>query len=63
LKVKYYAFGTKLASIAKPGVIASIPFIFIKKMMIWATKQYFKNFKMKLFPTLGNLLGAKKIKS
>jgi hypothetical protein len=63
LNSKYYAFETWLAFVIKPRVVASISFIFIKKMIVWVVKQYLKDLKVKLFPNFGNAPSVKKIEN
>jgi hypothetical protein len=63
LSAKYYAFDTWLATVVRLGVISSISFIFIREMVIWATKQYLNDPNAKLLPNLPNVTRARKIES
>ncbi len=63
LSSKYYDFETWLAFAIKPRVVASISFIFIKKMIVWVVKQYLKDLEVKLLPNFGNAPSVKKIEN
>jgi hypothetical protein len=61
--LKVLFFETWLASTIKHGVVVSISFIFIKKMIVWVVKQYLKDLEVKLLPNFGNAPSVKKIEN